>query len=185
MKNWCFSRKEVWTNSNLPHGNFPPNFSLTFNGKPLPLNYRQSLFFWNTSLLHDLWLLCMRKGLFHRKTLHVYHKWYNALVMEVQCCEGLHISFCKEAKFNLWQMAPVLSQKNIKNFLGTGIFSFKASLNFTLSRPIPWPLPPTKTTKMQKSSNIFWKSVLCQWWCWILSHKSSRVRTNCSPSFSY
>lgn len=75
--------------------------------------------------------------------------------MEVQCCEGLHISFCKEAKFNLWQMAPVLSQKNIKNFLGTGIFSFKASLNFTLSRPVPPPKQPKCKNPQIYFGNLF------------------------------
>ena len=38
--------------------------------KPLPLDGRMSLFFWNTSLLHGLWLLYVRKSLFQRKIQH-------------------------------------------------------------------------------------------------------------------
>ena len=52
----------MWINDNCPHGNFPSNFTA------LNRNHFHWIvgchFFWNTSLLHGLWLLYIRKSLF-------------------------------------------------------------------------------------------------------------------------
>lgn len=106
-----FSRKEVWTHGNLPHANFP--LFTPLNEEPLPFDYRLSLFFWNTSLLRDLWLLCTRKGLFHRKTQHIVIHDVICWSWQFSSVKGYIFHFAKKTNFNLYQMAPVLSQ-NIK-----------------------------------------------------------------------
>lgn len=138
-------------------------FPLTshWNEKSLTLNYRQSLFFWNTSLLHDLWLLCMRQGLFHRKIQHTYHKWYNALLMAVQFCEvGYIFHFAKKQNSALANGTCFITE-NIKiNFFGIGIFLFQHLLKFHL---VQTPTPHQNKQTKPKSSNMFWDSILCQW----------------------
>lgn len=57
-KELMFSGKEAWTNGNLLHEDFPPNYSLpSTRSRFLPIvgNCRLSLSLWNTSSLHDLW----------------------------------------------------------------------------------------------------------------------------------
>lgn len=90
--------------------------------------------------------------------------------MAVKFCKRLHI--LQKSKFQPLANGTCFIIEYAINLLSKGSFSFKGCLNFRL-------LALTKTNK-QKSSNMFWESIMCQILCCVLSQKSPIVRTNCS-----
>ena len=135
--------------------------------KPLPLDGRMSLFFWNTSLLHGLWLLYLRKSLCQRKiqltcpSIHFSHS-------VVSDCDPID---CSKPGFLVHHQLPEFTQTHVH-------WVSDASNHLILCCNLL--LPPSILTSTRIFSN---ESVLCirwpKYWSFIFSMKSF------SPSNEY
>ena len=137
----------MWINDNCPHGNFPPNFTA------LNRNHFHWIvgchFFWNTSLLHGLWLLYIRKSLFQRKIQHTcsYIQFSHSVMSD---CLWPHRPACQDS-LSITNSQSLLKLMSIESVL--------PSNHLILCHPLL--LLPSILTSIRVFSN---ESVLCLRW---------------------